>query len=137
MNRRRVLQTLGIGAVQAPLLAKKAAEDAAAGLARVGSVGNSIDGCAPQAFGAETHKKFKQAVNLGFRKQIEAILYEEEKHVHYIDYDIAVMKSVSLSAKIVYQRKRNVERRIRFMELGTYSWDRLDNMLDNMLKLTI
>jgi hypothetical protein len=135
IGRRKFLQALGAAPVAAPLLAKQAAENQIANLTRVGMLGGTNDStpCA-QATSGDTVVKFRQALTLGFKKQIEAIIYAEEHHVGYIDHDIAVLKSVSLSAKIAYQRKRNVERRIREMNTGVHYWDRLDSALDNLLK---
>ena len=135
IGRRKFLQALGAAPVAAPLLAKQAAEDQIARLTRVGSLSAVVDiaPCAPSP-DRDTVGKFKQALTLGFKKQIESIMYAEEQHVGYIDHDIAVLKAVSLSAKITYQRKRNVERRLKEMSTGVFHWDRLDSALDNLLK---
>lgn len=56
------------------------------------------------------------------------LIEESTKQVNRIDPDIAVHKSISLAAKIVYQRQRNVANELRMWEIGSF-WERRNNLL--------
>lgn len=47
------------------------------------------------------------------RAELEAIVYEENRHVWVLDHDLAANRSMSLAAKFTFQRQRNVQRAIR------------------------
>jgi len=107
------------GAVAAPFAAKRVAEQAAASLSQL-SVG--AVGAGPIGYGAKEVPSVQAAqsplsppwakalANATIRKDLESIYFERERGVSHIDHDLAVLRSVSLSAKITYQRERNVRR---------------------------
>ena len=132
VGRRSFLKVLGAAPVAAPLAMKKAAEDAAAQLSHLAT--NGLDqGCAAPSVSnnSDWHNKVKQAIALGGKKKIIDQLYREHKWVSALDADIAVLKAPSLSAKIAWQRKRNVERKFSEMIEG-YSWDQLDKLVNSI-----
>lgn len=104
------------GAVAAPFAAKKVAEQTAASLSRlsVGSVGAGQIGYGlnevPSVQAPLSPPWAKALANATIRKDLESIYFERERGVSQIDPDLAVLRSVSLSAKITYQRERNVRR---------------------------
>lgn len=113
----------------APFVAKRAAEDAAANLARIGSsVGDASVPPSAVSDGGINAAQWRSILStVAGREQARAILIEEERHVSRIDPDLAVLKSISLSAKIAYQRDRNVERRLDAMQ-NEWSWRRLESL---------
>lgn len=50
--------------------------------------------------------------NKALKSKLESLYYERERVISRIDPDIACHRSISLSAKIAYQRERNVQREI-------------------------
>lgn len=78
-----------------------------------------------------THEQIGKGLRLlQNKKDVLDLIREDERAsgVGYIDPDIAVYKSFSLNAKIVFQRQRNVQRR--YERLTTdYPWSRLNALL--------
>ena len=62
-----------------------------------------------------------------FRAHLESVLYEQERIVAGIDYDIASKRSFSVAAKVTFQRQRNVERRLQAGSWGS-SWERIKSI---------
>jgi|SRR5882672_2119733 len=62
-----------------------------------------------------------------FRDELRSLLYEQHHHVGSLDPDLAVLRSLSLSAKICYQRQRNVDRAISSTVCDP-SWLRINNL---------
>lgn len=118
-----------------PFAAKKAAENAAASISRIGagpSLGLGL-GVAQESTTAvslgniPTDKDWIKLVgDVAFRKELESIYYERERSVSSIDPDIAVYRSFSLSAKIAYQRERNVARQVAALTDGNGWWGRFE-----------
>lgn len=117
-NRRKILGGLALG----PLAAKETADQLIAKQASVGlpsarSFAPNVPpgaGDFPTAGGMSYEKEvaiLRKAYGIpAVRREMESIAYESERHVPYLDPDIAAFRSFSLNAKIVYQRQRNVER---------------------------
>lgn len=66
------------------------------------------------------------------RRTVEALIYQEERSPSRIDPDLAVLKSVSFSAKVTLQRQRNVKARLAHMEHG-WPWLRITNTIKDAL----
>lgn len=120
MNRRKVLGLLGAVPVVGPSLAAKLQhETKSAGLAAIQTNGlsyGSSGGVPPAEMGEFTPLALQQkrlAMQLPWvRSAVEEALREQCHYVGALDPDLAILKSVSLSAKICYQRQRNIERAI-------------------------
>lgn len=115
MNRRSVLQLFGSVPVVGPSLARKlAAEETAASLAGISVTGLTSSGVpTPQICNEIGYSQRKLALQIPwFRRELEQLIAERDHNVYQLDPDLAVLKSVSLSAKICYQRQRNIERNI-------------------------
>jgi hypothetical protein len=138
MNRRNVLSLLGslpvVGPKLAPQLAQKLADDNKAAL--LGGVRASGLGPPPTPLEGQGHYTQRQlALQLPWvRDELRSLFYERHHTISYLDPDLAVLKSVSLSAKICYQRQRNVEREIN--EFVTVPiWHRMSTLLDKIRSL--
>jgi hypothetical protein len=112
-TRRSFLRLVGA----APLAGKLAAEEAAKSLAGIGaqSLGQagyaSVSGLAPAAPPTSAQIATWLADNV-FRSEVESAAYANNRHVSYLDVDLASKKSFSLAAKVTFQRQRNVQREI-------------------------
>lgn len=63
-----------------------------------------------------------------FKGAMEAAAFESNRHVSYIDHDIASKRSFSLAAKITFQRQRNVARELReYSEKRTYFYEVIES----------
>lgn len=62
------------------------------------------------------------------RAQIRSILYEEQRGLNWLEPDLACLHSMSVNARLCYQRQRNVERRLAEMEKG-WSWQRMNRAI--------
>lgn len=120
-----------------PLAAKAMADQAAgqlAGLNTESLAGLGSNGCAPPSSAEPSPAAVDGALRFAPNRQaLLDLLYEEERVVTRIDPDLAALKSLSLNAKICFQRQRNVERRIQQMTKG-YTWRRLDTLLRSFMK---
>lgn len=143
LARRNVLKLLGL-APTAPLAAKLAHDAEVAdkvgglrgwpvggkppsGVVSIG--GNGVDGpfsgYAPEfRHPGPTYDQFRAMLGgKEFRDNITSLLFEQERRNHpYLDPDIAIYKSWSISAKIAFQRQRNVERELQsYLQRGPWS----------------
>ncbi len=107
------------GAIAAPFVAKQTAQHAAESLSRVGlTIPNQMVGLGTAVNGgigfpgASNAQWAKIIANSAARKELESLYFESERNVSQIDPDISVLRSISLSAKIAYQRQRNVSKRL-------------------------
>ena len=116
-SRRSFLRVMGA----APLVAKTAAEEAAKSLAGIGlSSGVQLNPAMSQAgipVGANyTHPSAanisQMLLDKAFRELVEEAAYQNNRHVSYIDHDLASKRSFSLAAKVTFQRQRNVAREV-------------------------
>ncbi len=128
----------GIAAVS-PLAAKAAAEEAISNTSRVFANGLSpfqtSGGISAEWIKEPSNSEWLRAFNNPLTRQvIESHLFESERSVYAIDPDLACLKSLSMSAKITYQRRRNVQRRIDQMTLD-YPWNRLVKFVRSKLDL--
>lgn len=122
-NRRKILGGLAAG----PLVAKAAAEDLIAKqvntrIPDIAGHGHLADlhgssPCTSPPFVDIAGQNQKEAALLrkawqvpALRKEMESILYEENRYVQRIDPDLAAYRSFSLNAKITFQRQREVQR---------------------------
>lgn len=113
-TRRAFLRILGIAPVSAPLAAKAAADEAVARLAGVVT--------APGTGGApgfqvlpDGKPDWKAKIRRYLAEQVVPEWFEEElrernRHVGYLDPDLACKRSWSMSVKIATQRQRNIDR---------------------------
>lgn len=132
MNRRGFLGALSA----APLLSRKAAEDAAAQLSGLKNTGlGHVDFRAPVGVQEPTREQYKRALlNPLTRDLVRGMILEQERQVYILDHDLAGYKSFSLAAKICYQRQRNVERRMKEISQD-YVWERINNLIFKTLNL--
>lgn len=117
-SRRSFLRVMGA----APLVAKGVAEEAAKSLAGIGlSSGTMLQGnpMAQAGIPVGADYRYPSAANISqmlldkaFRELVEEAAYQNNRHVSYIDHDLASKRSFSLAAKVTFQRQRNVAREI-------------------------
>jgi hypothetical protein len=117
----------------APLVAKQAAEQVAgrlAGMADLDMPGFGVPrGSAPSSSAEPSTTDFQRAfLDRALRPQLERLIYEEERYIGRIDPDLAVLRSFSLSAKIAFQRQKNVALRIEQMQ-QEWPWQRLNKLV--------
>ncbi len=138
MNRRGFLGALARAPVVGAIAGKALRDEAAAKLAGVSLSGLNGGGPEPpfSTIGSEPSPSQWQSLLRDFskRSQIEAMLYEMNRGVYSLDPDLAVNRSFSLAAKIVYQRQHNVARRIEELQ-NEHPWRRLNNMVCSWIKL--
>lgn len=126
IGRRNFLRAAAV----APLAARKAAEAVLAGVSRLDVGGVSANYGVPQPMGGQgvTQLQWRGILStVAGREEVRRVIYEDERTIARIDPDLAVLKSVSLSAKIAYQRERNVERRLSSME-DEWPWQKLETI---------
>lgn len=134
MNRRSILQLFAAAPVGAPLAAKAAVESAAAELSKINAVGVGEAGPTNPSPGMSLADPTREQTHFALRvpetrAAIVSELYEQERRIWSIEPDLAVKRSFSLSAKIAFQRQRNVERRLAEMEAGLPLWQRLSKLI--------
>lgn len=120
-----------------PLAAKAAAEDVLAKQAGIeisqrasaGAIYGSVS--APDLTQDQMRRLLARPLT---RKFYESALYESERRVGFIDHDIAAPRSISLAAKIVYQRQRNVAAVIHADQHG-WIWNRTRDWLRDAVGL--
>lgn len=128
MNRRSMLKLLGSLPVVGPGLTRKISSEAsAAGLAKLNTSGLQYESPVPDT--QEPNFPQRQlAIQLPWvRQELEQLFLERNARVSSLDPDLAVLKSVSLSAKICYQRQRNVQRDI-VKYTSSPNWMRIDEL---------
>lgn len=156
LKRRGFLQALAT----APFVAKQAAEQA--GMALMNGKTLGVETMAPSAdlvrgamgaassemMGAQqpagyktdklTEKAARQILKLAIKdpdvkRQLNSLMMQTHRTVMWLDADLAMNRSMSLAAKICYQRQRNVDRDIR-QELDRVNpWSRLQRFLGQIL----
>lgn len=137
MNRRSVLQLFGSVPVVGPSLARKlAAEETASKLAKIGTSGLQYrDTSPPVEHYHPTLDQKRIALQIPwFRTELEQLIAERNRHVNVIDADLTVLRSVSLSAKIYYQRQRNIQRDLRH-HTEAPAYERIDRLFSGIKKL--
>lgn len=115
-TRRGFLKLIGAS----PLAAKVAADEVSKSLAGFGGALPPYGGYAGQAAVngglAASHPEktdiSRMLMDAAFRSQVESASYRRNRHVGYLDIDLATKKSFSLAAKATFQRQRNVQREI-------------------------
>lgn len=139
IGRRRFLQALGIGTVAAPAAAKQALDAMSADLAGVSTkaigLGNPMPpphsdgpGGALQAF--DTRAALRKLLdNEAMRDEYTSIMFARNRHVGWLDLDLANKRSFSLAAKVTFQRQRNVAREIADEAAETPLWRRPTELL--------
>lgn len=139
MNRRGFLQILGASPLAGRAAAKAVVEQAAANLSGIRGL-DTLSNAAPAPSGLngpDEVPREKVALllrNAATRDMIKGFLFEQNRRIYAIDPDIAVHRSTSLAAKIVYQRQRVVEQELEHMAKG-YFWERLQTVLRAALKM--
>lgn len=129
MNRRSMLKLLGSVPVVGPDLARKLSSEAsAAGLAKIHTSGLQYESSEPPSTDETNFTQRQLAIQLPWvRQELEQLMLERNTRVSTLDPDLAVLKSVSLSAKICYQRQRNVQRDI-VKYTSSPNWMRVDQL---------
>lgn len=124
-TRRKFFGLIAAGPIAGRAAADHVAQDLAGISMRSGISSGGVSG-GPSS--DPTQEQWRRALgNFATRETVESILYEEQYDISRIDPDIAVLRSFSLSAKVTYQRQRNVRRRIDNLQHG-WTWQRLDQV---------
>lgn len=115
-TRRRMLSIIAGVPIVGPLATKLALDQQTmltTGIAQ--SVGQTSWGMYGQPQGGQTPNisrplNYPAMFNVPwFKSEVESVFYEEHRRVSFIDHDIACLRSLSMSAKIAFQRQRNVK----------------------------
>lgn len=157
IGRRKFFQAL----TAAPLMARAAAEEAVKKLASIGAIGHGVPGIdlhamvreiplsgqyetASPANPAGDWRLLRQMRDDIIRKaletkksraELEALLYEEHRCVYGLDYDLAANRSMSLAAKVTFQRQRNVKRDIDYTLLDKSLRRRVNDWKERILSI--
>lgn len=134
MNRRGVLKLLGVSPAAGPGVVSKLIDEVKRAEAQ--RAGQDLPAMAypPYGPGSVPDEKMKLTLRLPWVQSMLRELIEEEcMHVSSIDQDLAVLRSVSMAAKICYQRKRNIERRMKQFQFGS-NYSRIENFLRGLRK---
>lgn len=145
----------------APFVAKQAAEQAAIGMMNGKTLG--VDSMAPPndlvrgAIGTATselaasqqpadyikvdrltEKAARQILKLALKdpdikRQLDSLMMQTHRTVMWLDADLAVNRSMSLAAKICYQRRRNVEHDLKQELDRTNPWSRMQRFVGKLL----
>jgi hypothetical protein len=92
-------------------------------------------GSAPSSKAEANHENRKLALNFpDIRAEYESVLYDAYRNVYRLDPDLAIKKSFSLSAKITYQRQRNVASAMREQTTGYFRWMQVDQFWADIAK---
>lgn len=132
-SRRNILALIGA----TPLAAREALETKAMSLAGVaGPEAPTPPYGMPAASSDPTKQQIISALRIpSVREEMRSLLFEEHQRVGYLDHDLASKRSFSLAAKIVFQRQRNIERRL--VEMQTeYTWNRINQAILRALGLS-
>jgi hypothetical protein len=150
MNRRAFIQTLSRSPIVATIAGKAITERAAMDLAGISTGlygGGGVDeapkdtGDYPKIQGKEcvepTPQQWKLFLNNKlFRSEVETLLYDDYRTIHRIDPDLAVLRSLSLNAKIAFQRQRIVNRELEQLgQVYNSRWGRIRRLGEKYLKL--
>lgn len=133
MNRRSMLKLLGSMPVVGPGLARKLSSEAsAAGLAQLNTSGLQQTSFPAPSPPDSLLTQRRLAMQLPWvRQELEQLLAEQHHHVSVLDTDLAVLKSVSLSAKICYQRQRNIKSAMLRYETKQ-PWERIEKLFSTV-----
>lgn len=126
-TRRGFLRMLGTGAAAAPTIGSEVVAKMAADAPFLGGGGGQWVNATGEGFvSAPPIKSIKPSMLriIGVPEWLRAEWRERARHIDVFDADIAAMKSMSRSAKIYHQRKRN-EQRIEDRFLGQDAWREL------------
>lgn len=146
MNRRAFIQALSRSPVVATIASRVIAERTAMDLALItkGLSSNNSDGSdppqSPKAYIKDEPEPTPQQWKLLLRNQllrseVESVFYEDYRVIGRIDPDIAVLRSLSLNAKIAFQRQRIVARNLENLGQGhTSPWYRIRQLSQKYLK---
>jgi hypothetical protein len=152
LKRRGFLQALA----SAPFVAKQAAEQAAIGLMNGKAIGieqmrpptDMIGGALSAAGTAQgptdmkparlSEKAARQILKLALqdpdvKRQLTTLMMQQHRSVMWLDVDLAQNRSMSLAAKICFQRRRNVEREIEQELDRVNAWQRVQRFLGSIL----
>lgn len=69
------------------------------------------------------------------RQELEALLYQDMRNVYSFDHDLASNRSMSLAAKVCFQRQRNVQREIDYMMLDQSLRTRIRDWKNRILSI--
>lgn len=140
-TRRRMLSIIAGVPIVGPLASKLALDQNAMNLmsptqGSLLSQGLGSDGSGSQMPSpiSNASKNYKAAFNIPwFKDEVESIIYEEQHHVYRLDADLAGLRSLSLAAKITFQRQRNVKQQIEGRyNLKESTWDRLNKLFHRL-----
>lgn len=141
-SRRKALGLFATATATAPLVAKQVADEAAAKFTQTSMGipnGPFAYGDPGMIAGPPDHQNMMRGtlktllMDDGKRKELESLLYEQHRAVHFLDTDLANKRSFSLAAKITFQRQRNVERWKQDEANGT-AWVRAFNYIKGAAK---
>lgn len=151
MNRRLFIQALSRSPVVAAIAGKAITERAAIDLAGIstgftGSNGDHPQGSAGGLKGESnigdsepSPQQWKLLLqNKLVRTQVESIFYEDYRIIRRIDPDLAVLRSLSLNAKVTFQRQRIVARQLEQIgEPYRSAWFQVRQLAQKYLKLML
>ncbi len=134
MNRRFFLGAMAkapaVSAIASRALTDKATADLA-GISLNGMTGYA--GGIPAGEEDPTTNQWQRVLaNTIARREIESMLYEQERIICRIDPDLAAMRSFSLAAKVTFQRQRNVKRELDY-KLNGNMWGRVNSAARRLL----
>ena len=137
LNRRSMLRLMSSVPVVGPRLASKLAAEATAGkLSQLSTSGlGAGTSLPPNDDNTTTLDQRRLALQIPWvRQELEQLLVERNRLVYRIDPDLAVLQSVSLSAKIYYQRQRNIQRQLESYRTQE-PWTRIESLFAKVSKL--
>lgn len=117
-TRRKFMSMVGVGAAASPLAVKRAADQAAMGLTgvKVSTPDRDAAGAVPEWETSNNDKYLNTADFIqafGLPEVIRREIWQEAgDRIYYLDPDLAVKRSWSLSVKFQEQRQRNYKRAI-------------------------
>lgn len=126
-TRRSALALFGLAPAAAPIAAKRALDfetkqlmAGGFGGAGAGAPSSSEEGATP----TQDQKRLALRIPV-VRSELTSLLYEEQQGYNGLDPDLACLHSMSLNARLAFQRQRNVQRRLKEIEKG-WIWQRFD-----------
>lgn len=136
LARRKFLNLLKVVPFVSPIATKQSADSIAEKLIGLSmDTSNSLNSGSSDVGASVSRAQRKIALLIpGVREQVEKLFRQQNKEIYRIDPDLAVLKSVSLSAKIAYQRQRIVKKSVEDLTTG-YCWDEVDTLVRKALSL--
>jgi hypothetical protein len=117
LARRSILRVLGLGSVVSPLAVKAAADKTIADLSGIAahnppSPGIGLSGGMPQTSDSISWKSkvLRWLATRSLPDWFEDEMRLRNRHIGYLDPDIAAKRSWSMAVKVLTQRERNIER---------------------------